>query len=109
MTERSESMIEPTNRVRQKLVQLVANLTPCCHDVTRLLSESMERRLPLRMRLLIRLHFSICVWCKRYHGQLKLLRKYSSGFAEKEFDHGRETLSSSARERLNKALAEIDR
>lgn len=100
-------MIEPTNRVTKKFVQFVANLTPHCHDITRLLSESMERRLPLRTRLLIRLHFTVCAWCKRYDGQLKLLRKYSSGFAEKGCEHGHETLPASTRERLNKALEEI--
>jgi hypothetical protein len=100
-------MIEPTKRVTKKLVRFVANLTPHCHEITRLLSESMERPLPLRTRLLIRLHFTICVWCKRYDRQLKLLRKYSSGFAEKGCEHGRETLPSSTRERFNKALEEI--
>ena len=100
-------MIEPTSRVSKKFVQFVANLTPYCHDVTRLLSDSMERRLPLRTRLLIRLHFFICVWCKRYDGQLKLLRKYGSEFAEKGCEQGRETLPSGARERLNKALEKI--
>lgn len=99
-------MIEPTNRITKTFVRFVANLTPSCHDITRLLSESMEHPLPLRTRLLIRLHFSICIWCKRYAKQLKLLRKYSSGFLEEGCQSGRETLSSSARERLSKALEE---
>ena len=102
-------MIRPANRLTKKIVKFVANATPHCHDITRLLSQSMERSLPLRTRLLIRLHLSICVWCKRYDGQLKLLRKYSSGLAEKGCDRGRETLSPSARERLNKALEEISK
>ena len=102
-------MIMPTNRLAKKIVKFVANATHHCHDITRLLSQSMERSLPLRTRLLIRLHFSICVWCKRYDGQLKLLRKYSSELAEKGCDRGRETLSPSARERLSKALEEISK
>ena len=100
-------MIESINRVSKKFVQCVANLTPHCRDITRLLSESMERRLPLRTRLLIRLHFTICVWCRRYDAQLKFLRKYSSEFAGKGCEQGGETLPSSARERLKKALKEI--
>ena len=109
MNRGSEPVIEPTNRLTKKIVELVANATPHCHDITRLLSQSMERRLHLHARLLIRLHLSICVWCKRYDRQLKLLRKCSSEFAEKGCGRGRETLPSSARERLNKALDEINK
>ena len=102
-------MAEPTNILRKKFVQFVANITPHCHDITRLLSNSMERPLPLRTRLLIRLHFAICVWCKRYAEQLKFLRRYSSNLAEKGCEHGPPALSSSARGRLNKALKDAKR
>ena len=104
---RLTTMIKPTNNVTKKFVQFVANVTPHCHDITRLLSESMEHPLPLRTRLLIRLHFTICTWCKRYGEQLKLLRKCGSGFAEKGCERGAETLPSGAHERLKKALGEI--
>jgi hypothetical protein len=67
----------------------------------------MEHPLPLRTRLLIRLHFTICVWCKRYGEQLKFLRKCGSGFAEKGCGGEIETLPSGARERLKNALREI--
>ena len=56
-------MIKATNRITKKFVEIVASVTPHCHDITRLLSQSMEHPLPLRTRLLIRLHFTICVWC----------------------------------------------
>ncbi|MGC2578316.1 MAG: hypothetical protein WA376_12125, partial [Terrimicrobiaceae bacterium] len=85
----------------------LANVTPHCHDITRLLSESMEHPLPLRTRLLIRLHFLICAWCKRYGEQLKLLRECGSRFAEKGCERGGENLPPDARERLKKALGEI--
>ena len=104
---RLASMIRPTSNVAKKFVQFVASVTPHCHDITRLLSESMEHPLPLRTRLLIRLHFTICVWCKRYGEQLKFLRKCGSGFAEKGCGRGIETLPSGARERLKNALREI--
>jgi hypothetical protein len=102
-------MIEPTNWVKKKFVESVANLTPRCHDITRLLSEAAERPLPLRTRLLIRLHFSICVWCKRYGSHLTDLRKYSAEFPSKGCEHGGPALSSDARERLKKALRESNR
>ena len=55
---RLTTMIKPTSNVTKKFVQFVASVTPHCHDITRLLSESMEHPLPLRTRLLIRLHFT---------------------------------------------------
>lgn len=102
-------MIEPTKWVKRKFVGIVANLTPRCHDVTRLLSESMERPLPLRTRLLVRLHFSICIWCRRYGKHLESLRKFSSEFPEKGCEKGQANLSSAPRERLNRALQQVDR
>lgn len=102
-------MIEPTDWVKRKFIGIVANLTPHCHDVTRLLSESNESSLPLRTRLLVRLHFSICIWCRRYGKHLESLRKFSSEFPEKGCARGEENLSSAARERLNKALQEVER
>lgn len=104
---RPTTMIQPTSNVRKKFVQFLANVTPHCHDITRLLSESMEHPLPLRTRLLIRLHFLICAWCKRYGEQLKLLRECGSRFAEKGCERGGENLPPDARERLKKALGEI--
>jgi hypothetical protein len=101
---RLTTMIGPTNNLTKKFVQFVARVTPHCHEITRLLSESMEHPLPLRTRLLIRLHFVICVWCQRYGDQLKLLRKCGSGFAETGCERGAETLPSATRERLKKAL-----
>ena len=102
-------MIEPTNWVKGKLIKIVANLTPHCHDVTRLLSESMERPLSLRTRLLLRLHFSICVWCRRYGQHLEALRKFSAKFPEKGCESGQATLSADARDRLDRALRQVDR
>jgi hypothetical protein len=102
-------MSEPTNRMTKALVRFLANLTPHCHDVTRLLSESMEHPLPLRTRVLLRLHFAICIWCQRYSEQLKWLRQYNSGFSTRGCEHGHESLSPDARERLRNALQETNR
>jgi hypothetical protein len=101
-------MIEPTNRVKRKFIEIVAKLTPRCHDITRLLSESTEHPLPLHTRILIRLHFSICIWCQRYGKHLESLRKFSSAFPEKGCERGHAALSPEARERLNKALRQVD-
>ena len=50
-------------------------ITPPCKDMTRLLSDAMDRPLPLGIRFKMRLHFLICKWCERYKNQLLFLRQ----------------------------------
>jgi hypothetical protein len=94
---------EPTNWWKEKLVTFIAEHTPKCHDMTRLISESRDRPLPLRTRLAMRAHYLICVWCARYRDQLGLLSK-----AFRACDHGVEhmkgELTPEAKERLKNTL-----
>lgn len=46
-----------------------------CRQVTRLISQSLDVRLPWYQRLGIRLHLVYCIWCRRYAAQLQWLRK----------------------------------
>ncbi|HEY5812364.1 MAG TPA: hypothetical protein VIT23_06905 [Terrimicrobiaceae bacterium] len=101
-------MSEFAKRIKGRLVQAVANLTPSCHEITRLLSDSMERRPPICRRILIRLHFGICIWCRRYGDQLKYLRRYSAEFSREGSEQAGPALSFDARERIKKALHEPD-
>jgi hypothetical protein len=75
-----------------------------CKDVTRLLSESMDRSLPLGKRIGVRFHLLICKFCLRYERQLLLIRETARRLAATEGIPG-ETLSAEARERIRKALA----
>lgn len=97
-------MIKPMNRLQTNYVNFVARVTPRCHDMIRLLSESMEHRMPWRTRVLIRLHFTICVWCARYAKQLQQIRSFSRMFPEKAGGHGAEVLPVASRERLDEAV-----
>jgi len=45
-----------------------------CQDMSRLLSDAMDRTLPLHMRVRMRAHLWICALCQRYKQQLTLLR-----------------------------------
>jgi hypothetical protein len=94
--------IEPTNWLTSKITEFLVAHTPRCKDITRLLSASLDRKLPLRQRLGIRLHFLICVWCERYGEHLGWLRRWSHEAPE----HAHEKLSDDARERLKRALRE---
>lgn len=46
-----------------------------CKEVTRLVSESLDRKLPIHQRTGIRLHLFMCEFCTRYQQQLMFLRK----------------------------------
>jgi len=52
--------------------------TPNCAEMSRLASQSLEQPLSFRTRLKMRLHFLICVWCKRYSKHLKFLHRAGS-------------------------------
>jgi hypothetical protein len=45
-----------------------------CKEVTALVSESLDRRLPIRQRLAMRLHLTMCKLCSRYKRQLLFMR-----------------------------------
>jgi hypothetical protein len=51
---------EPVARCPDWLAHWLARHTPSCQEVTRLTSERLDRRLSLRERISIRLHFVIC-------------------------------------------------
>ncbi len=79
-----------------------------CKDVTRLLSESMDRSLPLGKRIGVRLHLLICKFCLRYERQLLLIRETARCLAaieEPPVLTAGELLSTEAKERIRKSLA----
>ena len=79
---------------------------PPCEQTVKVLSESLERKLTLRERVLVKLHLWVCMWCVWYLEHLQLVR--SSLRAETSPEH---TLSSTpgltddARERLKRSLS----
>ncbi len=95
-------MIEPTSWWKAKIVTWVAEHTPKCHDMTRLISQSQDGPLPLGTRVKMWLHYRICVWCERYRDQLGFIGKAMRGCRH---EHGAE-LPDDAKERLKRALRE---
>jgi hypothetical protein len=96
--------IEPTNWLTTAIVKFLARVTPRCHDMTRLISQSQEEPLPPGTRLKMRLHYVICVWCERYRDQIALLRKALPRCEEHIPPSRTPPLSESAKDRLKKAL-----
>jgi hypothetical protein len=63
--------------IRKRWVIWVWQHTPNCAEMSRLASQRLEQPLPFRLRLKMRVHFLICVWCRRYFKQLKFLHRTS--------------------------------
>ena len=100
------SLLAGRNWFERLLVSFIGKRTPKCREVVRLLSQSMEMKLPVTTRIKIRFHYLICVWCYRYGQQLQALRKIASSLPEHVDDCCPETLPSSSKERIKQALRE---
>jgi hypothetical protein len=74
-----------------------------CKDVTRLVSQSMDEKIPWHLHLKIRFHLIYCTWCKRYQKQLEILRQTLRAMPEKaSFKDAR--MPESAKDRIRKNL-----
>ena len=82
-----------------------------CKEVSRLLSESMERKLSFWERFGLWFHLSMCKLCKGFSKDLQQLREAARRHAEDvENDTGDSdaVLSSEARERMKRRLESHD-
>jgi hypothetical protein len=77
-----------------------------CKDVSKRVSESMDRSLSLHHRILIKMHLMMCKYCSRFRNQLFVLRDA----CRLENLHGKDLedthdLSQDARDRLKLSLS----
>jgi hypothetical protein len=76
-----------------------------CKEVTRIVSESLDRKLPLHQRMDIRVHLFMCKFCSRYRKQLLILREAMRLQTRYDEDSGSPiTLPPEARERIKLSL-----
>ena len=76
-----------------------------CSEISRLVSDSMDRKLPLHQRLGIRFHLLMCRHCTRYRKQLLFLRRairFPSAAAADEKPSA--NLSDESRNRIKQAI-----
>jgi len=79
---------------------------PACKQTVEIISQSMERPLTLRERVLLKLHLWVCMWCQWYLEHLQVMRE-ALRLQENESDVGVSTttrLSDEARERIRRTL-----
>jgi len=96
--------MKPFEWLKTRWIKWVWNHTLNCAEMSRLASQSLERRLPLSARVKVRLHFLICVWCKRYFKQLKFLHDSAPHFHEHAETLPNRGLSAEARQRIVQRL-----
>jgi hypothetical protein len=73
--------------------------------MTRLVSQSMDGRLPLITSIRMRLHYLICVWCERYAEQIVFVKDAARSFAANSANSGTETISPERKKRLQADIA----
>ena len=96
--------MNPFQKAAYAMMRVMGRMMPSCKDISELISQSMDTRLPLRKRLAIRLHVALCSLCRRYEKQLQLMRRGLHHYANPDENAVAESLSAEARERLQQAL-----
>ncbi len=80
-----------------------------CKEIARLVSDGLDRKLPLRRRIAVRLHLAMCSGCRAYKKQIQSLNQLFSRRAKRELtraDFHAQSLSAEGRERIKASLRE---
>lgn len=94
--------------LKLRWVVWIWNHTPNCTEMSRLASLSFEQPPSMGLRLKMRLHHLICVWCQRYEQQLKFLHR-AAPMTHADLDLlALRGLSPEARQRLVRRLREAN-
>lgn len=84
----------------------MTNLMLKCQDTSQLISESFDRKLTLRERLGIRMHLTMCRFCRRYKKQLEFIRGLMAAYRRHLDQNPAEgQLSTEAKFRIKRTLA----
>jgi hypothetical protein len=103
-TDDTSTFQEHRSWIQLQIVLLICRFTPTCPEVVRILSQGMEKRLSLMMRIKLRIHYLMCSFCERYMKQLKYIREVSREFPDKIGEISDESLTADAKERMKAAM-----
>lgn len=78
-----------------------------CKEASRLVSESLDHKLPLRQRVALRIHLLMCKFCTQYRKQLLMLRDLAQHSFYLEDMEPQVTLPKEARERIQHSLKQL--
>jgi hypothetical protein len=101
--------LKPYEKIKHSIRWWLLRRLPTCKETVKVISESMERGLSLRERVLIKVHLWVCLWCVWYLEHLQLMRDTVRSQAAQDAN----TISSSlpplsleARERMKQKLSQ---
>jgi hypothetical protein len=100
------SVLARRNWWQTTLVKLIGKYTPKCREMVRILSQSMDKPMPLTMRIKKRLHFLICCWCQRYEEQLRYIHQTTAQFPEHADKASNAIFPAETKERMKQRLAD---
>jgi len=86
------------------LTRGMGDLSLSCKAATRLQSEALDRKLPLRQRFGLRVHLMLCKWCRRYGKQITFLREVAHEHPDELAKPVPQKLSNEAKERIKQRL-----
>lgn len=75
-----------------------------CKDITELISQSYDEKLPLHIRVGIKFHLMMCHLCARYKAQLDLIQGAMESLASAEHFPPAKKLPDEVRDRLNSLM-----
>lgn len=76
-----------------------------CEEATRLISESLDRKLPLGRPIGLRIHLLMCKLCPRFLRQMLFLKEALDHYKKEMGEDTSFSLSVNARERIKSLLA----
>src|SRR5437868_2931816 len=82
----------------------LGDLSPDCKQAARLQSAALDRKLPFRQRVGLKIHLLLCKWCRRYGKQIRFLCNAARDRNETELSLPDRTLSPEARNRIKARL-----
>ena len=62
-------------------------MMPSCKEVSRLVSEGLDRDLAFGERVALRVHFLMCKGCRNFEAQMMLLRRAMRDLSRSEDEH----------------------
>lgn len=75
-----------------------------CKQTSLLVSQSLDRPLTWRERLAVRIHLLICVYCRRFTQQLRLIRSHMQAWQQQAAESQDIELPLAAKERIGQQL-----
>ncbi len=102
-------MTVPTETVQPDdtmlMMRLMNKFFPDCEEVSRLVSQNLDERLPWSRRLGMRIHTMMCHWCRRHSRQQSLIQRLIRRRGPDELPSGA-GMSSQAKDRIERLLSD---